>query len=80
MDTVDCLIFDYVDCLRAVGVDVFQEFDTHIFYHMFLNTIRYNAIILYCPGPGNSFCSVHHKNIKYGSKERKIQIKSLLKQ
>ena len=30
------------------------------------NTIQYNTITLYCPRPGNSFCSVHHhKNIKY---------------
>ena len=30
------------------------------------NTIQYNTIKLYCPEPGNSFCSVRrHKNIKY---------------
>ena len=28
--------------------------------------ILYNTIKLYCSGPGNSFCSVRHKNIKYG--------------
>ena len=28
--------------------------------------IQYNTITLYCPEPGNSFCSVRrHKNIKY---------------
>ena len=32
------------------------------------NTIQYNTIKLYCPEPGNSFCSVRrHKNIKYTS-------------
>ena len=33
-----------------------------------------NAVKLYCPAPGNSFCSVrHHKNIKYRS-SRAIKI------
>ena len=44
------------------------------------NTIQYNTIKHYCPGPGNSFCRVSHKNKKYMSREIKIQINSLLKQ
>ena len=42
--------------------------------------LKYNTIKCYCPGTGNSFCSVRHKNIKYRSREIKIQINSLLKQ
>ena len=33
------------------------------------NTIQYNTIPFYCPGLGNSFCSVRHKDIKYRSRE-----------
>ena len=42
--------------------------------------IQYNTTTLYCPGPGNSCCSVRHTNMKYKSREIKIQINSLLKQ
>ena len=33
------------------------------------NTIQYNTLTFYCPGPGNSFYSIRHKNIKYSSRE-----------
>ena len=50
-----------------------------VFVHIYLNLLTlkhicvfvtmhadiYNTIKLYRPGPGNSFCSVHDKNIKY---------------
>ena len=33
--------FMYVDCHRAVGVYILQEFDIHIFYTLFLNGGQY---------------------------------------
>ena len=48
--------------------------------YIYIYTIQYNKT-LYCSGPGIFFfCSVRHKNIKYRSREIKIQINSLLKQ
>ena len=55
----------------------------YILYRINLLTsfmIQYNTVKRYCHGPGNKFCTVRHKNIKYRSREIKIQINSLLKQ
>ena len=56
------------------------RYDTIRYDTIRYDTIQYNTIQLYCPGPGNSFGSVRHQNIKYRSREIKIQINSLLKQ